>query len=126
MNNMTRGRQTGVLQIITHSLTVSRIDGTFLSWSFDLRKTLLSSYPLPEGLEPIPAEVLLPPKYELEILDDAQLRKSIHLTSYGISSSTRNEGLDISFSSATLKETIPPALEQSGREKGTKRTAPKL
>ncbi len=52
------------------SLKFSRIDGTFLSWSFDLRTNLLSSFPLPEGFEPIPLEVLLPPKFRLEISDN--------------------------------------------------------
>ncbi len=52
------------------SLTFHRIDGTFLSWSFDLRTNLLSLFPLPEGVEPIPPEVLLPPKFRLEISHD--------------------------------------------------------
>ncbi|PQE06217.1 hypothetical protein CJF30_00005198 [Rutstroemia sp. NJR-2017a BBW] len=43
------------------------IDGTFLSWSADFRKTLLSTYPLPDGLSPIPDDILLPPKYSLQI-----------------------------------------------------------
>lgn len=56
--------------IALQSLTFHRIDGTFLSWSFDLRTNLLSSFPLPEGVEPIPPEVLLPPKFRLEISDN--------------------------------------------------------
>ncbi|KAH8667349.1 NADPH-dependent FMN/FAD containing oxidoreductase [Tricladium varicosporioides] len=43
------------------------IDGTFLSWSADLRTHLLKQHPLPEGLAPIPSDVLLPPKYFLSI-----------------------------------------------------------
>ncbi|KAF4638070.1 hypothetical protein G7Y89_g30 [Cudoniella acicularis] len=43
------------------------VDGTFLSWSADLRKHLLALFPLPEGLTPIPSDVLLPPKYILEL-----------------------------------------------------------
>ncbi|RDW61632.1 hypothetical protein BP5796_11524 [Coleophoma crateriformis] len=39
------------------------IDGTFLNWSADLRKHLLSAFPLPDGLEPIPEDAFLPPKY---------------------------------------------------------------
>ncbi|RAL58837.1 hypothetical protein DID88_009147 [Monilinia fructigena] len=46
------------------------IDGTFLSWYIDLRKKLLESYPLPDGLEQIPDGVLLPPTYWLEIKDE--------------------------------------------------------
>ncbi len=51
-------------------LSARRIDGTFLSWSIDFGKHLLSLYPLPEGLTPIPPDVLLPPKLTLEILPD--------------------------------------------------------
>lgn len=50
-------------------LTYGSIDGTFLSWSVDFRKRLLSSYPLPDGLDPIPPDVLLPPKFALQLLD---------------------------------------------------------
>ncbi|RDL31469.1 NADPH-dependent diflavin oxidoreductase 1 [Venustampulla echinocandica] len=45
------------------------IDGTFLSWKADFHKHLLSLYPLPEGVEPIPPEVLLPPKYTLQLVE---------------------------------------------------------
>ena len=50
------------------SQKISRTDGTFLSWSVDLGKHLLSSYPLPEGVSPIPSDVLLPFKTSLEIM----------------------------------------------------------
>ncbi|TVY87391.1 NADPH-dependent diflavin oxidoreductase, partial [Lachnellula willkommii] len=46
------------------------IDGTFLSWSVDIRKHLLSLYPLPDGVTPIPQEVLLPPKLILELQEN--------------------------------------------------------
>lgn len=46
---------------------ISSIDGTFLSWYIDLRKKLLELFPLPDGLEPIPDHVLLPPKFWLEL-----------------------------------------------------------
>ncbi|KAF7956090.1 hypothetical protein EAE96_005011 [Botrytis aclada] len=47
------------------------VDGTFLSWYIDLRKKLLESYPLPDGLDPIPDDVLLPPKYWLELANES-------------------------------------------------------
>ncbi|APA08804.1 hypothetical protein SS1G_02596 [Sclerotinia sclerotiorum 1980 UF-70] len=47
------------------------VDGTFLSWYIDLRKKLLELYPLPDGLEPIPDDVLLPPKYWLELKNES-------------------------------------------------------
>jgi sulfite reductase alpha subunit-like flavoprotein len=57
------------------------IDGTFLSWSLDLRKRLLSTFPLPSGVTPIPQDVLLPPKYTLEILQGrTELLKSTVIT----------------------------------------------
>ncbi|KAL2426678.1 NADPH-dependent diflavin oxidoreductase 1 [Exophiala dermatitidis] len=41
-------------------------DGYFLAWLDLFRKTVLTLFPLPEGLNPIPNEVLLPSKYRLE------------------------------------------------------------
>ncbi|KAK8106208.1 NADPH-dependent FMN/FAD containing oxidoreductase [Apiospora kogelbergensis] len=43
------------------------IDGAYLPWSLSLRKHLLTEYPLPDGLSPIPADVHLPPKITLEL-----------------------------------------------------------
>lgn len=43
------------------------IDGAFLPWSSRLLEVLLERYPLPEGVLPIPKEVLLPPKWVLEV-----------------------------------------------------------
>ncbi|KAL3420401.1 NADPH-dependent diflavin oxidoreductase 1 [Phlyctema vagabunda] len=43
------------------------IDGTFINWMADLRSHLLSTYPLPVGLEPIPKDVFLAPTYILEL-----------------------------------------------------------
>ncbi|CZR65692.1 related to NADPH-ferrihemoprotein reductase and mammalian nitric-oxide synthases [Phialocephala subalpina] len=47
------------------------IDGTFLAWSADFQKHLLSSYPLPEGVIPIPSHVLLPPNFLLGLREDS-------------------------------------------------------
>lgn len=51
------------------SLTIFSVDGTFLPWSVDLGKHILSQHPLPEGLEPLPSDMPLPPKFELIIND---------------------------------------------------------
>ena len=60
-----------MLQVILWTLLICcRIDGTFLSWSVDIRKHLLSLYPLPDGVTSIPAEVLLPPKLLLELREN--------------------------------------------------------
>lgn len=49
---------------------LSSIDGSFLPWSAKLRQYLLEAYPLPDGVEPIPENVLLDPKWLLEIADE--------------------------------------------------------
>ncbi|OTB08214.1 hypothetical protein M426DRAFT_8021 [Hypoxylon sp. CI-4A] len=46
------------------------IDGTFLSWSISLRSHLLREHPLPEGLEPIPSDVQLPPKFTIKLVSN--------------------------------------------------------
>ncbi|TID15326.1 sulfite reductase flavoprotein alpha-component [Venturia nashicola] len=46
------------------------IDGSFIPWSTSLRNRLLEHYPIPEGEEPIPEDVLLEPKWALEVVDD--------------------------------------------------------
>lgn len=43
------------------------IDSIYLPWYQDLRAFLLASYPLPDGLTPIPDDVQLPPKYLLHL-----------------------------------------------------------
>ncbi|KAF2787753.1 NADPH dependent diflavin oxidoreductase-like protein 1 [Melanomma pulvis-pyrius CBS 109.77] len=45
------------------------IDGSFLPWTTNLRHRLLEEYPLPAGLEPIPDNVLLVPKWLLGFAD---------------------------------------------------------
>lgn len=46
-------------------------DGAFLPWSLDLKRHLTELYPLPDGLQPIPDDVLLPPKWTLQRLSNA-------------------------------------------------------
>ncbi|KAK4126550.1 hypothetical protein N657DRAFT_689051 [Parathielavia appendiculata] len=43
------------------------IDSIYLPWYQELKATLLADYPLPESLNPVPDDVLLPPKYSLEL-----------------------------------------------------------
>jgi sulfite reductase alpha subunit-like flavoprotein len=54
-------------------LTFISIDGSYLPWSTKLRRSLLEEYPLPDGLEPIPDDVLLDPKWVLDFTDSAQV-----------------------------------------------------
>ncbi|KAF1990997.1 sulfite reductase flavo protein alpha-component [Aulographum hederae CBS 113979] len=42
------------------------IDGSFLNWSTELRQHLLELFPLPNGITPIPDDVLLEPKWVLD------------------------------------------------------------
>ncbi|KAI1076820.1 riboflavin synthase domain-like protein [Whalleya microplaca] len=44
------------------------IDGAFLPWSLSLRTHILTQYPLPEGLSPIPPDIQLPPKFTIELI----------------------------------------------------------
>ncbi|OBT69267.1 hypothetical protein VE03_02025 [Pseudogymnoascus sp. 23342-1-I1] len=44
-------------------------DGAFVPWSLGFKKHLVENYPLPGGIEPIPDEEYLPPKYILKILN---------------------------------------------------------
>lgn len=67
------------------------IDGTFLSWSLDLRKHLLSAYPLPEDVLPLAPDAILPFKYQLAFaenyttvsssLPDSDILKGINMES---------------------------------------------
>ncbi|KAI9795232.1 MAG: NAPDH-dependent diflavin reductase [Piccolia ochrophora] len=45
------------------------IDGGFLPWSVDFRKHILHLFPLPDHSQPIPGNVLLQPKWTLELAD---------------------------------------------------------
>ena len=47
------------------------IDGAFIPWLTQLRSRLLVQYPLPAGVEPIPDDVLLPPKWVLQSVGDS-------------------------------------------------------
>jgi hypothetical protein len=55
-----------------------RFDGAFIPWSQDLRKHLLSTYPLPEGVLPLAPDAILPFKYHLVFLEDQRPQLSSH------------------------------------------------
>lgn len=48
------------------------IDGSFLPWTTTLRQRLLEEYPLSEGADPIPNDVLLDPKWLLNFADKSE------------------------------------------------------
>jgi sulfite reductase alpha subunit-like flavoprotein len=45
------------------------IDGTFVPWLLNLKTRLLKEYPLPEGIQPVPDDVNIEPKWVLELAD---------------------------------------------------------
>lgn len=47
-------------------MTLFRIDGSFVRWADNLSKYLQEKHPHPQGLEPIPDGVMLPPRWSLE------------------------------------------------------------
>lgn len=53
------------------------VDGLFLPWTVGLRKRLLELFPLPAGLEPIPDDCFLLPKWKASIdgVDEADAKK---------------------------------------------------
>ncbi|KAF2100742.1 NADPH dependent diflavin oxidoreductase-like protein 1 [Rhizodiscina lignyota] len=53
------------------------IDGTFLPWALGLRQRLVDLYPLPNGFEPIPDDVLLEPKWKLELSSSGAIHPSL-------------------------------------------------
>ncbi|POS83671.1 hypothetical protein EPUL_005416, partial [Erysiphe pulchra] len=87
------------------------IDGTYLSWSHQLREHLLKTLPLPNGLSPIPLDVLLSPKHHLEIdheiLQINSLVQKFH--SHGVKiipENTSNIGTDLESSDIQSKGII--------------------
>jgi sulfite reductase alpha subunit-like flavoprotein len=58
------------------------IDGSFLPWTTSLRHRLLEEYPLPEGEDPIPDNVLLTPKW---LLDFAESSDAVPTNAHAIS-----------------------------------------
>ncbi|KAL7933722.1 hypothetical protein V8C35DRAFT_49432 [Trichoderma chlorosporum] len=52
------------------------IDGSFVRWAEDLKKHILGHYPPPAGLEPIPDDTILPPRWSLGPALDILLEKT--------------------------------------------------
>src|ERR1700709_393887 len=62
--------------LLKYILIKYSIDGTFLPWSLDLRKHLLSSYPLSDGVIPHAPDAILPFKYHLVLVSLDQENKT--------------------------------------------------
>lgn len=71
MSNTLKGISNQVtLYIQSPNTNLCRLDATYLPWSTDLRRHFLEKFPLPEGIHPIPENVLLQPKWTLALLDE--------------------------------------------------------
>ncbi|RKF61463.1 NADPH-dependent diflavin oxidoreductase 1 [Erysiphe neolycopersici] len=87
------------------------IDGTYLTWSHQLREHLLKTLPLPKGLSPISLDVLLSPKHHLEIDHELLLVNSLvqKFQSHEVESipdSTIKTGTDLKSSDIQSKRII--------------------
>lgn len=80
------------------------VDGSFLPWSIKLRQRLLEEYPLPDGIETIPDDVLLEPKW---ILDFANVEALSASTKISQNSKRISEGLENSIDHSDLQPESP-------------------
>jgi NAD(P)H-flavin reductase len=105
--------------------SINRIDGTFLRWSTAFRSYLLSEYPLPEGLTPIPEDVVLPPIYLLRFhskmgCDLSQESPSVPATEPqqgSLNPNSKSESGRVSAIGEMADEDIPPAPQFYNDEK---------
>jgi sulfite reductase alpha subunit-like flavoprotein len=44
------------------------VDGTFVPWSLNLKTRLLEEYPLPNGVQPVPDDIIIEPKWVLDFV----------------------------------------------------------
>jgi sulfite reductase alpha subunit-like flavoprotein len=60
-------------QLVYHIDLALSVEGCFATWADGLRRRLLETHPLPDGVEPISEEEILPPRWSLE----AALQKTV-------------------------------------------------
>lgn len=80
------------------------MDGSFLPWSTKLRQRLLEKYPLPDGIETIPDDVLLEPKW---ILDSANVEALSASTEISQNGKRISEDLENSIDYSNLQPESP-------------------
>lgn len=83
-------------------------DGAFLPWSRDLKNWLLENYPLPGGLESIPDDQFLEPKFVLKI--DSEAAADITTTNASLASDHVHVPA-AAETAAVLEPAPPPAAE---------------
>ncbi|KAI5286720.1 NAPDH-dependent diflavin reductase [Ascosphaera aggregata] len=81
-------------------------DATFIPWSRDLRQTLIEKFPLPQGQEPIPEDVPLPPDWVLSRYGDDEGNTDQTVPS---------KGIDLSYDARPLPDTFEAKLIQNQR-----------
>lgn len=87
------------------------IDGSFIPWSTSLRSELLEQFPLPEGEESIPEDVLLEPKWTLEEVVGTEKEFEMNgLHSNGIENGIENEAAQVSDTPPTDLLEIPKGM----------------
>ncbi|KAE9983281.1 hypothetical protein BLS_004703 [Venturia inaequalis] len=87
------------------------IDGSFIPWSTSLRSSLLEQYPLPKGEEPIPEDVLLEPKWTLEVVGDEEKElRTKGLQVNGTANGIENEAAQVSDTPPTDLLEIPKGI----------------
>ena len=110
------------------ALKFSRLDGSFVPWSIDLRTNLLTKLPLPQGLVPIPDSELLQPKWLLGLhsestngtehtIDTGHLQVSRFLPGVGdsIHDTRLSEEASVNLSSDPTAREIPVTLHENTR-----------
>ncbi|KAE8149981.1 hypothetical protein BDV25DRAFT_129915 [Aspergillus avenaceus] len=90
------------------------LEGTFIPWLTDFRKYLLDNYPLPEGQEPIPEDVQLPPKWVLELQDRNALSETGPTTQMQ-NVSAENPKCRLDYDIRPIPETLTATLTQNKR-----------
>lgn len=98
-------------QQITEANFRSSIDGAFLPWSISLRSHLISEYPLPDGVSPIPEDVQLPPQVILE--RDSVIRDMVDRFTEARATGVDRNGLDCKAARFSHVDAIDPELQEN-------------
>ncbi|KAH8702490.1 putative NADPH-dependent FMN/FAD containing oxidoreductase [Talaromyces proteolyticus] len=94
------------------------LEGTFLPWATELRNHLLVEYPLPAGLQPIPDDVQLPPKWILEESDGAPVEDTTEVVpplNASLSESSEPHLSRFELDSRPIPDTLTATLTQNKR-----------
>ena len=93
---------------------IPRSDAGFLPWSNDLRQCLLDAFPLDHGVDPIPEDVLLKPKWSLSLQADRDRLRLPIMTGSDAEGQNQCSGSKVSKESVQKKDTIRAKREAHG------------